>query len=230
MTKRYERSNEALAILAQRGCALVREQALELLLRRNEGLIYEVALEFWKFVLASDIDQSLTLEDLVQNGRVKFFETIPKFDPLRGTKLTTYVRKALVNEMINTIQPGLEEKKAIGGEFLWLDAYESEEDHLTFIEKYADPYQKQPEPIVLEKEFRLEVFHALDSCAPREKTYLAYRYGYPKDEERTKKDTREYFGLSESRAEKLEHQACEHFKENYLLIQHGVEERPQASP
>ena len=39
MNGRFEKSNEALAILAQRGCAVVKEKALDLLLRRNEGLI-----------------------------------------------------------------------------------------------------------------------------------------------------------------------------------------------
>ena len=44
MSKPYEKSNEALAILAQRGCEVVREKARDLLLQRNEGLIYDKAL------------------------------------------------------------------------------------------------------------------------------------------------------------------------------------------
>ncbi len=223
MSRRFEKSNEALVILAQRGCEVVREKALELLLQRNEGLIYEKALTYWNYVLSSDIDRSLTLDDLVQLGRIKFCEALIDFDPLRGTKLTTFMTAVLNNFMIDTVRPGLKEKETIGGEFQWLDHYEGSEDQLTFLEKYIDPRQKKPEPILLEKEHRREVFDSLDACAPREKTYLAYRFGYPSNDEQTKKDTREHFGLSETRAEDLEQQACAHFKENYVELQRKTE-------
>ena len=223
MSRKCEKSNEALAILAQRGCEIVREKALDLLLRRNEGLIYEKALTYWNYVLSSDIDRSLTLDDLVQLGRIKFCEALLDFDPLRGTKLTTFMSAVLNNYLIDTIRPGLKEKEAIGGEFQWLDHYEGSEDQLTFLEKYVDPYQKKPEPILLEKERRREVFDSLDACTPREKTFLAYRFGYPSDDEQTKTDTREHFGLSETRAEDLEQQACKHFKEYYCELQRKTE-------
>ena len=221
MSRKCEKSNEALAILAQRGCEIVREKALDLLLRRNEGLIYEKALTYWNYVLSSDIDRSLTLDDLVQLGRIKFCEALPSFDPLRGTKLTTFMTTVLNNYLVDIIRPGLKEKN--GGEFLWLDHYEGSEDQLTFSEKYIDLHQKKPEPILLEKEHRREVFDSLDACTPREKMYLSYRFGYPSDEEQTKKDTRDHFGLSETRAEDLEQQACEHFKENYVEFQRQTE-------
>ena len=232
MSKTYEKSNEALAILAQRGCAVVKEKALDLLLRRNEGLIYEKALTYWNYVLRSDIDRSLTLDDLVQLGRIKFCEALLDFDPLRGTKLTTFMTAVLNNLMIDTIRPGLKEKEAIGGEFHWLDHYEGSEDQLTFLEKYINPYEKKPEPILLEKEHRREVFDSLEGCTLREKTYLTYRFGYPSDDERTKKETREHFGLSETRAEDLEQQACAHFKENYVELQRKTEEslKPEERP
>ena len=202
----------------------MREKARDLLLRHNEGLIYDKALTYWNYVIGSDIDRSLTLDDLVQLGRIKFCEALAAFDPLRGTKLTTFMTAVLNNSMIDTIRPGLKEKEAIGGEFRWLDHYEGSEDQLTFLEKYIDPYEKKPEPILLEKEHRREVFDSLDGCAPREKSFLAYRFGYPMDDERTKKETREYFGLSETRAEASEQQSCTHFKENYLEIQRKTEE------
>ena len=215
----YEKSNEALAILAQRGCAVVKEKALDLLLRRNEGLIYDAAITYWNYVLSSDIYRSLTQDDLVQLSRIKFCEALLDFDPLRGTRLTTFMSAVLNNYLVDIIRPGLNEKEKYGDEFQWLDHYEGSEDQLTFLEKYTDPYQKAPEPILLEKERRREVFDSLDGCTPREKTYLAYRFGYPDGEEQTKTDTRDHFGLSETRAEKLERQACEHFKENYNEIQ-----------
>ena len=223
MSRKSEKINEVLAILAQRGCAVVKEKALELLLRRNEGLIYDAALTYWNYVLSSDIDRSLTLDDLVQLGRIKFCEALPDFDPLRGTKLTTFMTAVLNNYLIDIIRPGLTEKEKIGGEFQWLDHYEGSEDQLTFLEKYVDPRQKKPEPILLEKEQRREVFDSLYACTPREKTYLTYRFGYPSDDEQTKKDTREHFGLSETRAEDLEQQACAHFKENYIDLQRKTE-------
>ena len=223
MSRIFEKSNEALAILAQRGCEVVREKALELLLRRNEGLIYDKALTYWNYVLSSDIDRSLTLDDLVQLGRIKFCEALPAFDPLRGTMLTTFMTAVLNNYLIDIVRPGLKEKEKIGGEFQWLDHYEGSEDQLTFLEKYADPRQKKPEPILLEKELRREVFDSLNACTPREKTYLTYHFGYPSDEEQTRTETREHFGLSETRAEDLEQQACAHFKENYCELQRKTE-------
>ena len=224
MARDDKKSNEALAILAQRGCEVVRGKALDLLLWRNEGLIYDAALTYWNYVLSSDMDRSLTLGDLVQLGRIKFCEALLDFDPLRGTKLTTFMTAVMNNYMIDTIRPGLKEKEAIGGEFQRLDHYEGSEDQLTFLEKYVDPHQKKPEPILLEKEHRREVFDSLDSCTPREKTYLAYRFGYPSDDERTKADTQNHFGLSEARAEKLEQQARAHFKENYNELQRKTAE------
>ena len=232
MSGKFEKSNEALAILAQRGCEVVRDKALDILLRRNEGLIYEKALTYWNYVLSSDIDRSLTLDDLVQLCRIKFCEALPAFDPLHGTKLTTFMTAVLDNYLIDIVRPGLKEKEEIGGEFHWLDHYLGSEDQLTFLEKYIDPHQKKPEPILLEKEHRREVFDSLDGCTPREKMYLAYRFGYPADDEQTKKDTRDYFGLSETRAEDLEQQACAHFKENYLEFQLKTEEtlKPEEPP
>ena len=232
MSKTYEKSNEALAILAQRGCEVVREKARDLLLRRNEGLIYDKALTYWNYVIGSDIDRSLTLDDLVQLGRIKLCEALAAFDPLRGPKLTTFMTAVLNNYMIDTIRPGLKEKEAIGGEFHWLDYYEGSEDQLTFLEKYIDPYEKKPEPILLEKEHRRDVFDSLDGCTPREKTYLTYRFGYPIDDERTKKETRDHFGLSETRADDLEQQSCADFKENYIEIQRKTEEslKPEERP
>ena len=232
MSRIFEKSNEALAILAQRGCEVVREKALDLLLARNEGLIYDIALTYWNYVIGSDIDRSLALDDLVQLGRIKFCDALSSFDPLRGTKLTTFMTAVLNNYMIDTIRPGLKEKEAIGGEFHWLDHYEGSEDQLTFLEKYIDPYEKKPEPILLEKEHRREVFDSLEGCEPREKVFLAYRFGYPSNEERTKKDTREHLGLSETRAEDLEQQSCTHFKKNYIEIQRKTEEslKPEEHP
>ena len=227
MSRKFEKSNEALAILAQRGCEVVREKALNLLLQRNEGLIYEKALTYWNYVLSSDIDRSLTLDDLVQLGRIKFCEALLEFDPQRWTKLTTFMSAVLNNFMIDIVRPGLKEEKTIGDEFQWLDHYEGSEDQLTFLEKYSDPRQKKPEPILLEKEHRREVFDSLDGCTPREKTYLAYRFGYPSDDERTKIDARDHFGLSETRAEDLEQQACAHFKENYIELQRKTEKSLQ---
>ena len=100
------------------------------------------------------------------------------------------------------------------------------------MKKYIDPCEKKPEPVLLEKEHRRKVFESLDGCAPREKTFLSYRFGYPADDERTKKETREHFGLSETRAEDLEQQACAHFKENYIDIQCKTEEslKPEERP
>ena len=224
MSRKYEKSNEALVILAQRGCEVVKEKALGHLLRRNEGLIYDAALTYWNYVLSSDIDRSLTLDDLVQLGRIKYCEALSAFDPLRGIKLTTFMTAVLNNYLIDTIRLRLKEKEDIGGEYQWLDHYEGSEDQLTFLEKYIDPRQKKPEPILLEKEHRREVYDSLDGCTPREKTYLAYRFGYPSDDEQTKKDAREHFGLSETRAEDLEQRACTHFKENYIEIQRKTEE------
>ncbi len=232
MSKAYEKSNEALAVLAQRGCEVVREKARDLLLRRNEGLIYDKALTYWNYVIGSDIDRSLTLDDLVQLGRIKFCEALAAFDPQRGTKLTTFMTAVLNNFLIDTIRPGLKEKEAIGGEFHWLDHYEGSEDQLTFLEKYIDLYEKKPEPILRETEHRREVFDSLDGCLPREKTFLAYRFGYPAEDERTKKETREHFGLSETRAEDLEQESCTHFKKNYIEIQRKTEEslKPEERP
>ena len=176
MSKTYEKSNEALAVLAQRGCEVVRERARDLLLRRNEGLIYDKALTYWNYVIGSDIDRSLTLDDLVQLGRIKFCEALPDFDPLRGTKLTTFMTAVLNNFMIDTIRPGLKEKEAIGGDFHWLDHFEGSEDQLTFLEKYIDPYEKKPEPILLEKEHRREVSDSLEGCTLREKE-MKWRIG-----------------------------------------------------
>jgi hypothetical protein len=139
MSKTYEKSNEALAILAQRGCAVVKEKARDLLLQRNEGLIYDKALIYWNYVLSSGIDRSLTLDDLVQLGRIKFCEALAAFDPLHGAKLTTFMTAVLNNYMIDTIRPGLKEKETIGGEFQWLDHYEGSEDQLTFFGKVHRP-------------------------------------------------------------------------------------------
>ena len=73
MSKAYEKSNEALAILAQRGCEVVREKARDLLLRRNEGLIYDKALTYQCFLDEAENEYILRrgiLTIIAADGRV----------------------------------------------------------------------------------------------------------------------------------------------------------------
>ena len=49
MSRRFEKSNEAQAIFVQRGYVVIKEKAIDFLLRCNEGLIYDKALTYWKY-------------------------------------------------------------------------------------------------------------------------------------------------------------------------------------
>ncbi len=90
-----------------------------------------------------------------------------------------------------------------------LDKYVKDENASKH-EVYADPTQRNPEQIYLEKERDEDVHTALERINVRESAYLGYRFGFDEaDVERPMTETARYFHLSTSRAKSMEKQALD---------------------
>ena len=80
------------------------------------------------------------------------------------------------------------------------------------IEQIPDQQFKTPEQICIEVETPEKIYHALAVIAPRERTYLYYRYGLGCYDEHDRSKAAKHFHLSISRAKKLECLALDNFR------------------
>lgn len=219
-------SNEELCLLAQAGNA----DAVDVLLLHNAGFISRKAWHFYEEKLRGESAYSISQEDLFQEAQLAFWKAIYDYDPGRKAKLTTfagitiwnalhdywdrycsenqYERSFLRAESLVRDEPGASND---GIQNVDVEAPGEEPDPLC-LETAVDEYRRRPEPILLEKETREEIYRALGALPPREETYLCYRFGYPHEDERSLRETAEHFSLRESRAKKIESEALAAFR------------------
>ena len=85
-------------------------------------------------------------------------------------------------------------------------------------EKYFDPYQHEPEEIVIRHDHSQWIFFALLDLPQRERTFTIYRYNYPNGKKRSQGRTARHFYLSRVREKNLERTTRELFMKNYLQL------------
>jgi RNA polymerase sporulation-specific sigma factor len=83
--------NRALLLQAHCGCAEREEEALEILVRENSGLVRSIARRF--------VGRGTDEEDLFQIGMIGMVKAIRSFDSARGTAFSTYAVPLIVGEI-----------------------------------------------------------------------------------------------------------------------------------
>lgn len=208
---RMGKTNEQLCLLVQKGDAT----ASELLLKKNDGFIHKIAIEFAVAYKLDDSDLCIDLDDLVQEGSLGLLSAIPKFDATHGVKFLTYAAPAIRNAMTDLIKSEfsryefqmIRTEDGTSYERLYLNDVITEDEREQRINAIADPTVQTPEEIYIQKETIQELYHGMECLNAREQTYLLYRYGFTDDVEHPLIGTALHFHLSESRAKKLEQTA-----------------------
>ena len=207
-----ELTNEELVLYAAGGC----DRARNLMMEKNEGLVVSKAKIYWEGIYSSGMDKSLTQDDFIQLARIELWKAIDKFKPELGNKFSTYAGVCIENKLKSLATSVKKKYDRAGGELVSLEKYAGTEEQLTYVEKYFDPYQHEPEEIAIRHDHSQWIFYALLDLPQRERTFTIYRYNYPNGKKRSQGRTARHFYLSRVREKNLEHSTRELFMKNYL--------------
>ena len=193
-------TNEQLCTLAKQGDA----DAQNLLIENNLRFIKKTAFEVWNTRAQFNRSLCIDVEDLVQEGSMRLYDCIEKFDPDSGNQFLTYAVPAIKNAMLDYVRSqssSFEGKNQ--SEIMSLDEFAKDEvqSRHTFI---PDAATQTPEQVYLAQERLNDLHHALDMIEKRDEQYLRYRFGFDDDIEHPLTETAQHFNLSESRAKKTE--------------------------
>lgn len=177
------------------------------LIQRNAGLIHQLAVGMAKQYPSA----ALTYEDYEQEGRLALLRAARRFDPGKGHFLT-FAATVIRSAMIDALRRDHPEISIVSWERLPQNAEAVREPYL-----YADldPYRKTPEQICLKKEQLDELYAAMGQASLRENAWVRHRFGFD-DEPCTLTSAARQYGLSESRARRIETQALSHIRQNLL--------------
>ena len=211
MKRQTEKSNEALVILAQRGCEVVREEAMTALLEKNEGALYDRALTSWNSFSCGRADLSLAFDDFLQTARLAMVEAVGKYDPGKGAKFLTFAWKVINSRLNDLVRPAFADE-AHFGELVSLTSYNKEKRHL-WNEVVPIVTSKLPDTAYWQKAMYDRLYAAIKKLPDRERIYILQKYGFLDSDPLTKKAARRLFAQTESRLESLEQSALEHLRQ-----------------
>lgn len=151
----------------------------------------------------------LSCDDYEQEGRIALLHAAERYMPEKGRFLTyaaVVVRTAMLDAIrqthpeINTIS--LEENQAA------VEAMQSDNPVLS-----RDIYHKSPEQLYLDKEKLLALYDAMNRSSLRDTAWVRHRFGFDGEPCALAAAARDY-GLSISRARRIEDEALRHIREN----------------
>ena len=204
--KLLKMTNEELCVLAKNGDVT----AQEILIKNNIGFITEIANDLFSEYGLKTGSLRISLDDLIQEGRIGLWKCISKFDKTSGANFLTYAKPAIRNAMFDFIRkcPTVE---------VCRDDFIENEERLLLSELISDPYSKSPEQIVINAETIKEMYEALVKLERRDCAYLIYRFGFEDGKEHSIVDTAFHFSLSVSRAKSVEKSALHKMRKLMFL-------------
>ena len=218
MNNRY--TNEQLCEMIRRK----QDEALEQLIRQNEGFVRTIANRVYTKYAASVGLLSCDLDNMIQEGRIALMKAAETFDAEAGAGFLTYAARLVHNAMVDHIRRMVKSNSAKTAEQgvsegMRNEIVENEDSCIQGIYAGCDPFRYTPEQIYLRKEMLRTLRNGLANCPPRNRTYLLYRYGFKDGEERSLKETAEHFHLNQSRAKKTEKDGLEYLRK--YMHEHG---------
>ncbi|MBR2578993.1 MAG: sigma-70 family RNA polymerase sigma factor [Clostridia bacterium] len=204
--KQHRYTNEELCVFAKNGDVIAQEN----LIKNNIGFITEIAKTiFSEYGLNSNLFE-ISLDDLIQEGRIALWKCTMKFNQTGEANYLTYAKPAIRNAMLDLI------RKSPTAE-VCLDDFIKNEERLLLSELISDPYSKSPEQIVIKSETIKEMYKALNKLDNRERVYLIYRFGFEDGKEHSVADSAFRFSLSVSRAKFVEKSALKKMRKLMFL-------------
>ena len=204
--KPLKMTNEELCALAKNGDATAQDN----LINNNIGFITEIANDIFSEYGLNTGSFGISLDDLIQEGRIGLWKCISKFDDTSEANFLTYAKPAIKNAILDFIRkcPTTE---------VCLDDFIENEERLLLSELISDPYSKSPEQIVINTETIKEMYDALNKLESRERAYILYRFGFEDGTEHSRSETAFHFLLSESRAKSEEETALRKMRKEMFL-------------
>ena len=180
-------------------------EACAQLIERNTMFIRSAAIQFEKRYGSA----VLSCDDYEQEGRIALLHAAKRYMPENGKFLTyaaVVVRTAMLDALrqthpeINTVS--LEENQTA------VEAMQSDNPVQS-----RDIYHKSPEQLYLDKEKLLALYDAMNRSSLRDAAWVHHRFGFDGEPCALAAAARDY-GLSISRARRIEYEALLHIREN----------------
>ena len=169
--------------------------AADHLIMQTSKFIWEQVNQFWKEYSLTNGQLCFSKDDLYQEGCIGLLKAAQQYNSALCIPFLPYAKQAIRNTMIDQLRVSL---KHI---CFSLDAPISSEGDITQLELLADDTTQISHERSEEKH---ALFKALQMLTPREQSYIQYRFGFYDGQEHSLDDARLHFGLSVSRAQKLE--------------------------
>ena len=205
-----ELTNEELCALAAAGD----EKSFEILLRRNESFVWEYAWKAWRRIADSEVDRSLTYDDLYQTAVIAFWEAAKRFDPEKDTQFISFAGTVIGSRLTDELKKAYA-GFASAGAFSRFDKELDDEDGPAFKEAHLHHFQQMPDVIYFKKEQRRVVRGARSVLTPRQRYFILHRFGCLDGNAMTMAEACRVFSLSETRAKELETKAFESIRTEY---------------
>ena len=182
-----------------------KHEAYSQLIEQNTTLIRAVATQFAKH----HSNTILSCDDYEQEGRIALLDAAKRYCPEKG-KFQTYATIILRTAMLDALRQvhpevstiSLEENQAA------VEAMQSGNPALS-----RDIYHKSPEHLYLNKEKLLALYDTMNRWSLRDAAWVRHRFGFDGEPCALAAAARDY-GLSISRARRIEDEALRHIRKN----------------
>ena len=190
-------TNEELVALIQSG----HQELLNDLISQNMDFIKATANQLYIRKFPDDKIIGLGIDDLIQEGCIKLWESVDTYDSSAGYLFLTYAGRNVKNKMKDCIRRAkatLEGQLSYNPKFALTeqrinDVISNEDGRQTRAELLTNPYQKKTDIVALDQIEITEMYKALHACTPRHKSLLLYHYGFLDLEGHTYVDTARHF-------------------------------------
>ena len=205
-----ELSNEELCALVAAGG----NESFDILLKKNESFVWEYAWKAWKRIADSEVDRSLTYDDLYQTAVIAFWEAAKRFDPEKDVQFVSFAGTVINSRLTDELKKAYADYAAAGA-FFRFDKELDDEDRPAFEETHIHHFQLMPDVLYFKKEQRRMVREAINLLSPRQRFFILHRFGFLDGNAMTISEACRVFSLSEKTAKDLEAKAFEVIREEY---------------
>ena len=216
-----ELTNEELSALAAAGD----EKSFEILLNRNEGFLRVLAWKAWRRIADSEVDRSLTYDDLYQTAVIAFWEATKRFDPEKDVQFISFAGTVIGSRLTDEMKRAYADHAAAGA-FFRFDKELDDEDGPAFKETHLHHFQQMPDVVFFKKEQRRVVREAINVLPARQRFFILHRFGFLDNAPMTMAEACRVFSLSEKTTKDLEAKAFEsiraEYEKNYKTIIEGL--------
>ena len=190
-------TNEELVALIQSG----HQELFNDLISQNMDFIKATAHQLYIRKFPSDRIIGLGIDDLVQEGCIKLWESVDTYDSSAGYLFLTYAGRNVKNKMKDCIRRAkatLEGQLAYNPKFTMTeqrinDVLSDEDGRQLRAEYLTNPYQKSTEKVAIQQIETTEMYKALYACTPRHNSFLLYHYGFLDADYHSYVDTARHF-------------------------------------